>query len=221
MLSSARVESVGSLEIPIRQFNKTADNADRRRSIPAQQRRGAERRRRRAALARFLCVARFWPSSDGQTMLGRETASKTSFCSGFPAQRPALFERGPRHFSSLFACRSAAKKRKHLSISATIPWCLGGCDVGGTCVDLCDPWAYCGRRSLSTLTEADTQSNLTGLSASIGVICGFSGVAKDRVGDTASDQFVQILTHLMVASGISSVKLTTPPPTSSSMSRTR
>jgi hypothetical protein len=41
----------------------------------------------------------------------------------------------------LFACRSAAKIRKHLSSSATTPWCLGGYDVNGIWVYLCDLWA--------------------------------------------------------------------------------
>jgi len=53
------------------------------------------------------------------------------------------------------------------------------------------------------------------------VICGFSGIAKGRVSDTVCGQSVQILTHLTVERGTSSVKLTMPPPTSSSMSRTK
>jgi hypothetical protein len=49
----------------------------------------------------ILCVARSRPS-DGRGPLGRESASKTSFRTGFSTQRLALSERKPRHLSSFF-----------------------------------------------------------------------------------------------------------------------
>jgi hypothetical protein len=69
---------------------------------PHSQRRDAETQRRRGALAGFLCVARSRPSDDGRESLGQETAPKTSLRSNFLAQRPALSEHRPRHFSSSF-----------------------------------------------------------------------------------------------------------------------
>jgi len=75
------------------------DLRDSARPFSTQRHGDAEAQR---SIPMFFCVARFWPSSDGQIPLGRSTAPKTSFRPGFPAQRPALFERRPRLFSSSF-----------------------------------------------------------------------------------------------------------------------
>jgi len=60
----------------------------------------AERRRWDHTI--LFCVARPRPSDDGREPLGRESASKTSFQTGFPTQRLALEKRKPRHLSSSF-----------------------------------------------------------------------------------------------------------------------
>jgi len=74
--------------------------------IPTQpslsQRRDAEAQRRRGSCRRLHRTARSRPSDDGRPPLGQKTAPKTSFRSSFLAQRPALSERRPRHFSFLF-----------------------------------------------------------------------------------------------------------------------
>ena len=99
-----RISNFGFTTHPPELFNAKAQR--RKDAKPTQpplaQRRGAEARRRRGVLAVFLCAARSWPLNGGQGPLGRAIAPNASVRHGVPAQRPALCERRPRHFSSSF-----------------------------------------------------------------------------------------------------------------------
>jgi len=62
----------------------------------------AEAQRLREPSAKLHHAARSRPPNGGQGPLGREIAPNASVRRGVPAQRPALSERRPRHFSFSF-----------------------------------------------------------------------------------------------------------------------